>query len=65
MAKALPYNEKNDAKQDKKTLKGLTPAQKAKFEKLDKKHKKVKLQKQDEAIDKKIIAKIKKQVKKK
>ena len=32
----MPYNEKNDAKQDAKTTKGLDKEQKAKFEKMDK-----------------------------
>ena len=58
MARQL-YTEKGDAKVDKRLLKKLTPAQKAAFEKEDKKHKKVKYQDQDTAIDKKIIKKIK------
>ena len=58
MARQL-YTEKGDAKVDKKITKKLTPAQKAAFEKEDKKHKKVKYQDQDTAIDKKIIKKIK------
>ena len=53
------YTEKGDAKVDAKLLTKLTPAQKAAFEKEDKKHKKVKYQDQDTAIDKKIIKKIK------
>lgn len=53
------YTEKGDKKADAKLLKKLTPAQKAAFEKQDKKHKKVKYQDQDTAIDKKIIKKIK------
>lgn len=57
MARQL-YTEKGDAKVDKRLLKKLTPAQKAAFEKEDKKHKKVKYQDQDTAIDKKIIKKI-------
>ena len=55
----IPYNEKNDKKQDARTLKGLTPKQRAEFERLDKKHRKVKWQSQDEAIDKKIVSKVK------
>lgn len=58
MARQL-YTEKGDAKVDKRLLKKLSPAQKAAFEKEDKKHKKVKYQDQDTAIDKKIIKKIK------
>jgi hypothetical protein len=57
MARQL-YTEKGDAKVDKRLLKKLSPAQKAAFEKEDKKHKKVKYQDQDTAIDKKIIKKI-------
>jgi hypothetical protein len=57
MARQL-YTEKGDAKVDKRLLKKLSPAQKAAFEKEDKKHKKVKYQDQDTTIDKKIIKKI-------
>ena len=57
MARQL-YTEKGDAKVDKKLTKKLTPAQKKAFEAEDKKHKKVKYQDQDTAIDKKIIKKI-------
>ena len=57
MARQL-YTEKGDAKVDKKLKAKLTPKQKAAFEKEDKKHKKVKYQDQDTAIDKKIIKKI-------
>lgn len=64
MARKL-YTEKGDKKIDAKLLKKLTPAQKAAFEKADKKHKKVKYQDQDTKIDRKIIAKVKKQTKKK
>ena len=59
MARQL-YTEKGDKKVDAKLLKKLTPAQRKEFEKQDKKHPKVKYQDQDTAIDKKIIAKIKK-----
>lgn len=62
MARQL-YTEKGDAKVDKKLTKKLTPVQKKAFEAEDKKHKKVKYQDQDTAIDKKIIKKIKKKVK--
>ena len=58
MARKL-YTEKGDKKIDAKLLKKLTPTQKAKFEKADKKHKKVKYQDQDTKIDRKIISKIK------
>ena len=64
MARQL-YTEKGDKKVDAKLLKKLAPAQKAAFEKQDKKHKKVKYQDQDTKIDRKIIAKVKKQTKKK
>ena len=64
MARQL-YTEAGDKKVDSKLLKKLTPAQKAAFEKQDKKHKKVKYQDQDTKIDRKIIAKVKKQTKKK
>jgi hypothetical protein len=64
MARQL-YTEAGDKKVDAKLLKKLTPAQKAAFEKQDKKHKKVKYQDQDTKIDRKIIAKVKKQTKKK
>ena len=57
MARQL-YTEKGDAKVDKRITKKLTPAQKKAFEAEDKKHKKVKYQDQDTAIDKKIIKKI-------
>jgi hypothetical protein len=64
MARQL-YTEAGDKKADAKLLKKLTPAQKAAFEKVDKKHKKVKYQDEDTKIDRKIIAKVKKQTKKK
>lgn len=62
----MPYNEKNDAKQDAKTTKGLDKEQKAKFEKMDKAHgKKNKPESQtaDRKIDERIIKKIKSQEK--
>lgn len=58
MAKSKPYNEKNDKPQDKKDTKGLTPSEKKKFEKMDKKHKKVKTMSKDRAEDLKIKEKI-------
>ena len=58
--KPLLYNEKNDKKQDAKLLKRVSPKTRAKFEKLDKGHKKVKYQKQDSVIDKKLLKKAKK-----
>ena len=64
MARQL-YTEAGDKKVDAKLMKKLTPAQKAKFKSADEKHKKVKYQDQDTKIDRKIIAKVKKQTKKK
>ncbi len=66
MAKRMPYNEKNDAKQDAKTTKGLDKEQKAKFEKMDKAHgkrNKPESQTADRKIDERIIKKIKSQEK--
>ena len=60
----MPYNEKNDSKQDAKTTKGLDKEQKAKFEKMDKAHgKKNKPESQtaDRKIDERIVKKIKSQ----
>ena len=54
------YTEAKDKKKDAKMTKGMTPAQKAKFEKADKKHKKPKTMAEDRKIDAKIIKKIKK-----
>lgn len=62
----MPYNEKNDSKQDAKTTKGLDKEQKAKFEKMDKAHgKKNKPESQtaDRKIDERIVKKIKSQEK--
>ena len=64
MARQL-YTEKGDKKVDAKLLKKLTPAQRKEFEKQDAKHRKVKYQDQDTAIDKRIIKKIVKKTKKK
>lgn len=58
MARKL-YTEAGDRKVDAKLLKRLTPAERREFERLDKKHRKVKYQDEDTKIDKKIIAKIK------
>lgn len=54
------YTEAKDKKKDAKMTKDLTPAQKAKFEKADKKHKKPKTMAEDKKKDAKIIKKIKK-----
>ena len=62
MAKAL-YNKAKDEVIDKKRLKGKSPAVKKEFEKLDKKHKEVKYQNQDNAIDTKLMAKAQAKVK--
>jgi len=65
--KRMPYNEKNDKKQDKETIKGLDKEGRAKFEKLDKAHgKKNKPESQtaDRKIDEGIVSKIKKAAKK-
>lgn len=58
MARQL-YTEKSDKKADAKLLKRLSSAERREFERLDKKHRKVKYQDEDTKIDKKIIAKIK------
>jgi len=58
MARQL-YTEKGDKKVDAKLMKRLTPAQRKAFEKMDEKHRKVKYQSEDTAMDKKIIKKIK------
>jgi hypothetical protein len=54
------YTEAKDKKKDAKMTKGMTPDQKAKFEKADKKHKKPKTMAEDRKMDAKIIKKIKK-----
>ena len=54
------YTESKDKKKDAKMTKGMTPAQKAKFEKADKAHKKPKTMAEDKKMDAKIIKKIKK-----
>ena len=56
------YTESKDKKKDAAMTKGMSPAQKAKFEKMDKAHgekKKPKTMKEDAAKDKAIIKKIK------
>jgi hypothetical protein len=58
MARQL-YTESGDKKVDAKLMKRLTPAQRRAFEKMDEKHRKVKYQSEDTAMDKKIIKKIK------
>jgi hypothetical protein len=62
------YTEEKDKKKDAKMTKGMTPAQKAKFEKADKAHgdkKKPKTMAEDKKKDANIIKKIKKDDKKK
>jgi hypothetical protein len=53
------YTKAKDEKKDAQMLKGMTPAQKAKFEKADKKNKKPKTMTEDKKMDAKIIKKIK------
>ena len=60
--KRMPYNEKNDKKQDAKTTKGLDKEDKAKFKKMDDAHgkrNKPETQTADRKIDEKIVKKIK------
>jgi hypothetical protein len=59
------YTEKADKKKDAKMTKGLTPKEKAAFEKADKKHKKPKSLEDDASMDRKIIKGIKSKRKKK
>jgi hypothetical protein len=54
------YVEAKDEVIDKRLIGNLSPVQKAAFKKLDEKHRKVKTQEADNAIDRKIIAKVKK-----
>jgi hypothetical protein len=64
--KRMPYNEKNDKKQDAKTLKGLDKEERAKFKKMDDAHgkrNKPETQTADRKIDEKIVKKIKGQEK--
>jgi hypothetical protein len=61
------YTEKQDKTKDARMTKGLTPAEKKKFEAEDKKHgdkKKPKTMQEDKKIDAKIIKKIKSERKK-
>lgn len=53
------YTESKDKKKDAAMTKGMTPAEKKKFEAEDKKHSKPKTMKEDASKDKKIIDKIK------
>jgi hypothetical protein len=53
------YTEEKDQKKDAKMTKGMTPKQKAEFEKKDKAHKKPKTMKEDQKKDAKIIKDIK------
>lgn len=60
--KRMPYNEKNDKKQDAKTTKGLDKEEKSKFKKMDDAHgkrNKPETQTADRKIDEKIVKKIK------
>lgn len=59
----MKYNKTNDAKQDAKTTKGMTPKQKAAFKKADEKHRKPKSQEDDKRMDEKIAKRIRKNVK--
>jgi hypothetical protein len=62
MAKAFEkgkYTESKDKKKDAAMTKGMSPAQKAKFEKADKEHKKPKTMAEDKKMDAKIIKKLK------
>ena len=62
IGKRMPYNEKNDKKQDAKTTKGLDKEEKAKFKKMDDAHgkrNKPETQTADRKIDEKIVKKIK------
>ena len=57
MSKSKPYNEKNDAPQDKRMTRGMTPAEKKEYHKKDKAHgkkKKPKTMHEDDIADKKI-----------
>ncbi|MFN9961471.1 MAG: hypothetical protein ACK55I_51005 [bacterium] len=64
MMKRRPYNEKNDAKQDAKTKKGMSAAEKKEFEKMDKAHGK-KNKPESQTADRKIDEKLKKKAIKK
>lgn len=63
--KRLPYNEKNDKKQDAKTTKGLSPAELREFKKQDAAHgkrNKPETQTADRKIDEKLVKKAVKKV---
>ena len=65
--KRMPYNEKNDKKQDAQTTKGLDKEEKAKFKKMDDAHgkrNKPESQTADRKIDEGIVKKIKSAAKK-
>jgi hypothetical protein len=67
MAKAYDkgkYTESKDTKKDAAMTKGMTPAEKKKFEAMDKKHSKPKTMAEDRKKDAAIIKKIKSQRKK-
>jgi hypothetical protein len=54
-----PYNKKNDKAQDVKTTRGLGKEELAKFEKMDKQHRKPVNQKEDTYMDKANVERIK------
>jgi hypothetical protein len=54
-----PYNKKNDKAQDAKTTRGLDKEERAKFEKMDKQHRKPVNQKEDTYMDKANVERIK------
>lgn len=54
------FTEEKDKKKDAKMTKGMTPKQKAEFEKKDKAHKKPKTMQEDKNMDAKIIKDVKK-----
>jgi hypothetical protein len=58
------FTESKDKKKDEAMTKGLTPAEKKKFEAMDKKHSKPKTMAEDKKKDASIIKKIKSQRKK-
>ena len=62
--KRMPYNKKNDKKQDAKTTKGMSPEEKEEFEKMDTAHGK-KNKPESQTADRKIDEKLKKKAEKK
>jgi hypothetical protein len=54
-----PYNRPNDKAQDAKTTRGLDKEEKAKFEKMDKQHRKPVNQKEDSYMDRANVERIK------